>query len=60
VHYHIVPAPQLESSSSSSTEAVIREIPLTHEEMHQKEFESRHKLEQDDAIVLAGKIRARL
>ena len=35
-------------------------MPLTHEEMHQKEFESRHDLDQGDAIVLAKKIRALL
>ena len=30
------------------------------EEMHQKEFESRQELDEDDAIVLAKQIRARL
>ena len=60
VHYHIIPAPQLGSSSFSSTETVERQTPLTHEKMHQKEFESRHELDEDDAIVLAKKIRARL
>lgn len=60
MHYHIIPAPQPGSSSSSSAEAAGKQIPLSHEEMHQKEFESRHKLDEDDAIALAKRIRARL
>ncbi|KAF8798842.1 HIT-like protein [Phlegmacium glaucopus] len=60
VHYHIIPAPQLESSSPSSTKAVGGQIPLTHTEMHQKEFESRHELDDGDADVLVKRIRARL
>jgi len=57
VHYHIIPAPQL---GSNSPEAVAGQAPRTHQEMHQKEFESRHELDDDDANVLVTRIRARL
>ena len=36
------------------------QIPLTHEEMHKKESESRQELDSDDADVLVKRIRAHL
>jgi len=60
VHYHIIPAPQFGSNLPSSTEAVRGQLPLTHKEMHRREFESRTELDDGDAHVLAKRIRARL
>ena len=56
MHYHIIPAPQF----GSSTEAVGEQVSFTHQEMHQKEFESRQELDDYDGAVLAKQIRARL
>jgi len=58
-HYHIVPAPK-RSPSNTEVVGLGGQIPLTHEEMHQKEFESRQRLDDDDAHALAKRIRARL
>lgn len=63
MHYHIIPAPKYESSrgEESTNEAVGgRAPPVTHREMHRKEFESREELDEDDAKVLLKKIRSRL
>lgn len=60
MHYHIIPAPQSGSSSPSSPTTVMGQIPLTHEEMHKKESESRQELDSDDADVLVKRIRAHL
>ncbi|KAF8158250.1 HIT-like protein [Crassisporium funariophilum] len=62
VHYHVIPAPILGSSRGVSpiVDVVGGETPLTHREMHQKEFESREELDEDDAEALLTKIRARL
>lgn len=59
MHYHVIPAPQL-GSSLPTTQPVGEQTPPTHQEMHQKEFESRHELDSDDAASLARQIRARL
>ncbi|KAH9480545.1 Protein hit [Psilocybe cubensis] len=63
VHYHIIPAPRLNSSGrgvEATDEAVGGKAPLTHREMHQKEFEAREELDEDDAKDLLKGIRARL
>jgi len=64
VHYHVIPAPKYGSSrgveSTNANEAVGGRAPLTHREMHRKEFESREELDEDDAKVLLKKIRSRL
>lgn len=62
MHYHIIPAPKYGSSGGveSTNEAVGGRAPLTHREMHRKEFESREELDEDDAKVLLKKIRSRL
>jgi hypothetical protein len=62
VHYHVIPAPKYGSSRGveSTNEAVGGRAPLTHHEMHRKEFESREELDEDDAKVLLKKIRSRL
>ncbi|KDR82644.1 hypothetical protein GALMADRAFT_58051 [Galerina marginata CBS 339.88] len=62
VHYHIIPAPKYGTSNGveSTDEAVGGKAPLTHREMHQREFEAREELDEDDAQVLVKSIRARL
>jgi diadenosine tetraphosphate (Ap4A) HIT family hydrolase len=65
VHYHIIPAPTLNSSSSpvrtfEDKSKKDPRIPLTSKEMHRLEFESRTELDDKDAEVLVQKIRARL
>ncbi|KAF5337483.1 hypothetical protein D9758_013606 [Tetrapyrgos nigripes] len=63
VHYHIIPAPVLDGSSpssSSSTPVKKEEAPMTIRQMHRAEFESRNDLDEDDALLLANKIRTRL
>ncbi|KZT73850.1 HIT-like protein [Daedalea quercina L-15889] len=64
VHYHIIPAPRAGSSESAtpSNPAKVDHIvqPLTYKEMHKMEFESRTLLHEEEAVVLAEKIRARL
>jgi len=44
----------------STNEVVKPIIPLTHREMHAKEYEAREELDEEEAVVLLGKIRARL
>lgn len=73
VHYHIIPAPQFSSLSSTVVEtartanaettelsAIDPRVPLTMKQMHVMEFESREELDEEDADVLAKRIRARL
>ncbi|TFK40693.1 HIT-like protein [Crucibulum laeve] len=64
VHYHIIPAPVFGASAPTSIEntddAVGGRAPLTRREMHQKEFEAREELDDDEAEELVAKIRARL
>ncbi|KAG1809704.1 HIT-like domain-containing protein [Suillus subaureus] len=61
VHYHIIPAPSFGSSAVEPLEkAKENEIPLSRREMHQREFESREELDEDEGKVLAVRIRASL
>ncbi|CAA7261435.1 unnamed protein product [Cyclocybe aegerita] len=62
VHYHIIPAPKFGSSqmAEAANDRTDDKAPLTHLEMHQKEFEAREELDEDDAKILVQKIRARL
>lgn len=58
VHFHIIPAPVFGMSSSSLPDTASSPLTVTH--MHQKEFEAREELDDDDAAVLFRKIRAHL
>ncbi|KAH7910838.1 HIT-like protein [Hygrophoropsis aurantiaca] len=58
VHYHIIPAPSFNSPARKST--VDSRTPLTRREMHQREFESRDELDDEEGQELAKKIRAKL
>ncbi|KII86806.1 hypothetical protein PLICRDRAFT_270073 [Plicaturopsis crispa FD-325 SS-3] len=58
VHYHVIPAPIL--GATTPTTAVDPATPLTAREMHQKEFEGREELDDQEGEALAQKIRARL
>ncbi|KAH9936242.1 HIT-like protein [Fomitopsis serialis] len=62
VHYHIIPAPRPGSSEPTSDTAKVDHVvkPLTQKEMHKMETESRDELDDEEAKVLAEKIRARL
>ncbi|KAF9046475.1 HIT-like protein [Panaeolus papilionaceus] len=62
VHYHVIPAPRFggEGGVEDTNKAVGGKAPLTHKEMHRLELNSREELDDDDAIVLLEKIRARL
>ncbi|KAG2116846.1 HIT-like protein [Suillus clintonianus] len=62
VHYHIIPAPSFDSTPrvDVSEKAKEDEIPLSRREMHQKEFESREELDEDEGKGLAVRIRASL
>lgn len=59
VHYHIIPAPQFNTPQPKEAKDHVT-LALTQKEMHQKEFESRDELDDDDATTLVNKIRARL
>ncbi|KAJ7695698.1 HIT-like domain-containing protein [Mycena rosella] len=58
VHYHVIPAPTFGKQPSEAPSKVTE--PLTRREMHQREFEGRSELDDDDATVLADKIRSKL
>ena len=65
VHYHIIPAPSFDASKQQRKEFEKskerdRRVPVTRREMHQREFESRSELDEDEGHDLATKIRARL
>ncbi|OCH91892.1 HIT-like protein [Obba rivulosa] len=66
VHYHIIPAPShttgshLASTLSKSDKSDRRTRPLTEKEMHQREWEARNELDDEEATSLVQKIRARL
>lgn len=66
MHYHIIPAPKFRPITESdkgveATDSVVGgRAPLTRREMHQKEFEARGELDEDDAKVLLPRIRAHL
>jgi hypothetical protein len=61
VHYHIIPAPNFDASTTSEpfdTKDRVPDVdvPPTRREMHQKEFESREELDEDEGEILARKI----
>ncbi|KAF9561346.1 HIT-like protein [Agrocybe pediades] len=64
VHYHIIPAPKFGAESAKGVEATDKPVggkaPLTRREMHQKEFEAREELDEDDAKALLPRIRSHL
>ncbi|KIJ59463.1 hypothetical protein HYDPIDRAFT_100687 [Hydnomerulius pinastri MD-312] len=63
VHYHIIPAPILGASTPSNpkqTTVSSRNTPMTRRELHQREFEARDELDEEEGSALAVKIRARL
>ncbi|KAJ7175422.1 HIT-like protein [Mycena filopes] len=57
VHYHIIPAPTFGKQPPSQAPSV---EPLTRREMHQREFEGRSELDEDEAVILAERIRSKL
>ncbi|KAF9463017.1 HIT-like protein [Collybia nuda] len=62
VHYHIIPAPTFDSLPECSTSQRISDstIPPTRREMHQREFESREELNENEGELLAQRIRRSL
>jgi hypothetical protein len=59
VHYHVIPAPQLNSSNGPPA-TISHKVPLDLKEMHQLEFEGRTELDDDLARVLVQTISAKL
>ena len=55
VHYHIIPAPRL--NEPSTAKVVMPESTIA---MHQREFEARNDLDEDEAQELVQKIKAHL
>ncbi|KAF9454822.1 HIT-like protein [Macrolepiota fuliginosa MF-IS2] len=69
VHYHIIPAPIFGSTGDEGKTTKLRgrkvsplrgATALSRGEMHQREFESREELDEDEAQELAERVRARL
>ncbi|KAK7056639.1 hypothetical protein VNI00_002356 [Paramarasmius palmivorus] len=63
VHYHIIPAPQFGKTTEPSkprTKESDPSAPLNVRQMHQLEFESRSDLDEDEAQLIAKRIRAHL
>lgn len=66
VHYHIIPAPIFDSPTieepASTSKKPPRQsvVPPSRREMHQKEYEAREELDDDEAQALAQNVRARL
>ncbi|KAJ7043870.1 HIT-like protein [Mycena alexandri] len=60
VHYHIIPAPTFGKQAPSRTAPPDNTEPLTRREMHQREFAGRSELDEDEAVVLAERIRSKL
>ncbi|KAG2129191.1 HIT-like protein [Suillus bovinus] len=62
VHYHIIPAPSFDSSARAEPSEKAKENGrvLSQREMHQREFESRDELDEDEGKALAVRIRASL
>ncbi|KAJ7714200.1 HIT-like protein [Mycena metata] len=60
VHYHIIPAPTFGKQAPRRTAPLNDTEPLTRREMHQREFEGRSELDEDEAVVLAERIRSKL
>lgn len=66
MHYHIIPAPDLNAASKVSPVAAqvksagLGGVPPSREEMHKREFEAREELDDGEAAGLVERIRARL
>ncbi|KAF7299246.1 HIT-like protein [Mycena indigotica] len=58
VHYHVIPAPTFSSKEAAHTKTDTE--PPSQRAMHRLEFESRSELDDDDALILAQRIRSRL
>ncbi|KAH6912897.1 HIT-like protein [Coprinopsis sp. MPI-PUGE-AT-0042] len=58
VHYHIIPAPELNAPSPTSPSMANRNPSL--QEMHKFEFESRDTLDDENAAELASRLKAHL
>ncbi|KAI0345709.1 HIT-like protein [Trametopsis cervina] len=60
VHYHVIPAPRFGENSLQSREDVIPTGTFMQRKVHRAEYEARHELDDDDAVQLVEKIKARL
>ncbi|KAH9980244.1 HIT-like protein [Lactifluus volemus] len=61
VHYHIIPAPKFNSLATSLDPSDSNQkLPSTIQDMHQKEYESRGELDENDAHALVGRMKAHL
>lgn len=63
VHYHIIPAPTFDATSKISvlpSSEERKKLPLSHKEMHWKEFEARSELDENDALEIVQRIKAKL
>jgi len=62
VHYHIVPAPKFRSHRgvADTSKSVAHLAPTSHKLMHQREFESREELDDEEGEVIAQAIRSKL
>ncbi|KAF9485873.1 HIT-like protein [Pholiota conissans] len=62
VHYHIIPAPKFGGpvQVSETTDEAVPGQTSSHRQMHQKEFQLRNELDEDEAKVLLEEIRSRL
>ena len=66
MHYHIIPAPDLNAASKVSPaaaqaeSAAVNGVLPSREEMHKREFEAREELDDGEAAGLVERIRARL
>ncbi|KAF8208664.1 HIT-like domain-containing protein [Mycena galopus ATCC 62051] len=58
VHYHIIPAPTF--GKQPRAPVVEDTKPLTRREMHQREFEGRTELDEEEGAILAEQIRSKL
>ncbi|KAJ7242815.1 HIT-like domain-containing protein [Mycena haematopus] len=57
VHYHVIPAPTFGKQPLPQVEYT---KPLTVKEMHQREFENRTELDEEEGAILADQIRSKL
>jgi hypothetical protein len=58
VHYHVIPAPTFGKQPSTPVGKDIE--PLTMKEMHQREFDGRTELDEEEGEILAKQIRSKL
>ncbi|KAJ6466489.1 HIT-like protein [Mycena sanguinolenta] len=58
VHYHVIPAPTF--GRQPSPPAADDTKPLTVKEMHQREYEGRTELDEEEGAILAEQIRSKL